>query len=122
LLLHYVSLQNNPAAEADSLQDSFVALQQSCEDLSAAAAGLQELRLTVQQLEQDATEVVLLQQRKEELASVPQELLQLRQEVDELQQMAEEQQAMQVCFCWVGLGGWLTAPVHRKGYSRCILS
>jgi DNA mismatch repair ATPase MutS len=71
-------------------------LQHSCEELSAAAAGLQELRVTVEQLEQDASEVVRLQQRKEALAGVPQQLLQLRQEVGELQQMADDQQAMQV--------------------------
>jgi uncharacterized phage infection (PIP) family protein YhgE len=81
---------------ADSLQDSSLVLQHSCEELFAAAAGLQELRVTVEQLEQDASEVVRLQQRKEELAAVPQQLLQLRQEVDELQQMADDQQAMQV--------------------------
>lgn len=91
--------ETNAGGDADSLQDSFVVMQQSCEELSAAAAGLQELRLTVQQLEQDAIEVAQLQQRMQELAGVPQQLVQLRQEVDELQQMAEEQQAMQVRLC-----------------------
>jgi hypothetical protein len=94
--------ESTAGSEADGLPDSFVALQQSCEELSATAAGLPELRLIVQQLEQDATEVVQLQQRKEELAGVPQQLLQLRQEVDELQQMAEEQQVMQVRLCRIG--------------------
>jgi hypothetical protein len=81
---------------ADSLQDSSLALQHSCEELFAAAAGLQELRETVELLEQDASEVVRLQQRKEELSGMPQQLSQLRQQVDELQQMADDQRAMQV--------------------------